>query len=75
MLKGLLIFIIRLYQWLISPFLGPCCRYEPSCSEYTVEAFKTYNPLKAFWLSFKRILSCHPWSSFGYDPLPKDTVS
>jgi len=73
MLKGLLIFIIRLYQWIISPFLGPCCRYEPSCSEYTVEAFKAYHSFKAFWLSLKRLISCHPWASFGYDPLPKNS--
>ena len=75
MLKWFLITLIRLYQWVISPFIGSCCRFEPSCSEYAIDAFKTYSPVKAFYLTAKRLLSCHPWSDFGYDPLPHDSRS
>jgi len=65
------IFFIRVYQWVISPLLGPSkCRYTPSCSEYAAEAFKKYNGAKAFWLSLKRIARCAPWGGHGYDPLP-----
>ena len=65
------IFIINLYQALLSPLLGPAkCRYTPTCSEYAAEAFKKYNVGKAFWLSLKRLLSCAPWGGHGYDPVP-----
>lgn len=65
------IFIINLYQAILSPLMGPAkCRYTPTCSEYAVEAFKKYSPLKAFWITVKRISRCAPWGSHGYDPLP-----
>lgn len=64
---------IYLYQYLISPMLKPSCRYYPSCSEYAENAITQWGILKGFWLAFKRILRCHPWSRGGYDPvLPKD---
>ncbi|TXI35518.1 MAG: membrane protein insertion efficiency factor YidD [Niabella sp.] len=64
------IFLIRFYQLVISPWLGPKCRYTPTCSQYALEAFKKYGILKGFWLSIKRISSCHPWGGSGYDPVP-----
>jgi putative membrane protein insertion efficiency factor len=64
------ILLIRFYQLVISPWLGPKCRYTPTCSHYALEAFKKYGPLKGFWLSLKRILSCNPWGGKGYDPVP-----
>jgi hypothetical protein len=64
------IVLIKLYQWFISPMLGPKCRYTPTCSQYALEAFKKYGPFKGFWLSLKRISSCHPWGGHGYDPVP-----
>ena len=64
------IFLIRAYQRIISPWLGPKCRFTPSCSEYGVEAFKKHGPVKGFWLTLKRIGRCHPWGSSGYDPVP-----
>ncbi|RFS23977.1 membrane protein insertion efficiency factor YidD [Chitinophaga silvatica] len=64
------IFLIKLYQWFISPLLGSKCRYTPSCSQYGLEAFKKYGPLKGGYLTIKRILSCHPWGGHGYDPVP-----
>ena len=62
--------MIRLYQWTISPFLGRNCRFDPSCSEYSLEAFKKYGIIKGFYLTIKRISRCHPWGGHGYDPLP-----
>ncbi|RBL94243.1 membrane protein insertion efficiency factor YidD [Chitinophaga flava] len=64
------IFLIKIYQWFISPLLGAKCRYTPSCSQYGLEAFKKYGVFKGGYLTIKRILSCHPWGGHGYDPVP-----
>ena len=66
-----IIFFIKLYQWLISPLLKTNCRYLPTCSEYSIEAFNKYGVIKGFYLSAKRILSCHPFGNHGYDPVPQ----
>jgi putative membrane protein insertion efficiency factor len=66
----LLIIPVKLYQWVISPMIGPSCRYTPTCSAYTIEALKKHGPFKGFWLSLKRILSCNPWGGSGEDPVP-----
>ena len=68
----LLIKLIKIYKFLISPLLGNSCRYFPTCSEYSIEALKTYGLFKGFLLSVKRILSCHPWGSGGLDPVKKE---
>jgi hypothetical protein len=65
-----LILLIKIYQLLISPLFPPSCRFTPTCSEYTLEALKKYGILKGGWLSFRRIIRCHPWGSSGYDPVP-----
>ena len=70
----ILIKFIRLYQFLISPLLGNSCRYLPSCSDYSIEALKTYGFFKGLSLTIKRILSCHPWSNGGFDPVRKVKV-
>lgn len=64
------IFLVKLYQWIISPWLGNKCRYTPTCSHYSIEALKKYGPLKGSWLTIKRISRCHPWGGHGYDPVP-----
>jgi putative membrane protein insertion efficiency factor len=64
------IVLIKLYQWILSPMLGPRCRFTPTCSQYSLEAFKKYGPFKGFWLSVKRISRCHPLGGQGYDPVP-----
>ncbi|HMK03594.1 MAG TPA: membrane protein insertion efficiency factor YidD [Ferruginibacter sp.] len=64
------IMLIKLYQWIISPWLGSKCRYTPSCSHYGIEALKKYGPVKGIWLTVKRISRCHPWGGHGYDPVP-----
>ena len=66
----LLIIPIKIYQTIISPLLGPSCRFTPTCSQYAVEAIQKYGPFKGSWLSFKRIIKCHPWGGSGYDPVP-----
>ncbi len=70
-LTNLLIKIIKCYKFLVSPLFGNSCRYLPSCSDYAIEALKTFGIFKGLFLSFKRILSCHPWSNGGFDPVKK----
>lgn len=68
LVRGLLIFLIRAYQLLISPWIGPHCRYEPSCSHYFAEALQKYGVIKGSAKGIRRILRCHPWHKGGYDP-------
>jgi len=63
-----LIVLVRAYQLLISPWLGPTCRYEPSCSRYMIEAVRKYGCLRGAWRGTLRICRCHPFGSSGYDP-------
>ena len=67
-----LIKFIKIYKYLISPLIGPSCRYLPTCSDYSIEALKTYGFVKGLLLSFKRIMSCHPWGNGGFDPVKKE---
>jgi putative membrane protein insertion efficiency factor len=64
------ILLIKLYQWIISPWIGPACRFTPTCSHYGIEAFKKYGPVKGLWLTVKRISKCHPWGGSGEDLVP-----
>lgn len=64
------IVLIKIYQLVISPWLGPSCRYTPTCSQYGLEAIKKYGPLKGGWLTLKRIARCNPWGGHGHDPVP-----
>lgn len=61
---------VYLYRYLISPLLGPRCRFEPSCSVYAIEAVQQLGVIKGLTLSLKRISKCHPWHAGGYDPIP-----
>ena len=73
---NILIKFIKGYKYLISPLLGNSCRYLPTCSDYSIEALKTYGFLKGSYLSLKRIFSCHPIKFLGggegFDPVNKD---
>ncbi|HTR31159.1 MAG TPA: membrane protein insertion efficiency factor YidD [Puia sp.] len=62
--------LIRIYQWGISPLLGPRCRFVPSCSHYAVEALQKHGLFKGLWLAIRRIARCHPWGGHGADPVP-----
>ena len=72
----LLIKIIKIYKFLISPLLGNSCRYLPTCSEYSIDALKTYGLLRGSYMSLKRIFSCHPIKFLGggegFDPVEKN---
>ena len=70
-MKSIIIFIIKLYQYAISPILGSNCRFMPTCSAYTIEAIQNFGIVKGIWLGMKRILRCRPGCSCGIDPLPK----
>lgn len=69
-MKFLALLLIRFYQYVVSPLLGPRCRFVPSCSHYTVEAITKYGVLKGCYLGIRRILRCNPLSPGGYDPVP-----
>lgn len=66
----LLIGLVRVYQRVISPLLGPHCRFHPSCSQYAIEALRRFGIVKGSWLAMKRILKCHPLNPGGDDPVP-----
>lgn len=61
--------LVRFYQLYISPLKGPTCRFYPTCSSYSIQAFKKYGFLKGLWLTIKRVSKCHPFQPGGYDPL------
>ncbi len=69
-MKKVFIKLIRLYQRYISPLTPPRCRFQPTCSNYAVEAISEYGVIKGTWLGTKRILKCHPFHPGGYDPVP-----
>ena len=70
MLTTLLTGAIRFYQRWLGPVKPPCCRYDPTCSEYTRLAIEAHGPWRGIWLGARRIGRCHPWGAFGYDPVP-----
>ncbi|MEY4547305.1 MAG: hypothetical protein RL685_3500 [Pseudomonadota bacterium] len=70
-LSAALILLIRIYQWLLAPLLGPCCRFEPSCSRYTISCIERAGALRGLWWGLRRILRCHPFSAGGHDPPPE----
>lgn len=69
MLKGIAIFLIKIYQK-VTFFKTPSCRFYPSCSNYCIQAISRYGVIKGGWLTAKRILKCHPFNPGGYDPVP-----
>jgi putative membrane protein insertion efficiency factor len=69
-LSGLMIFVIGLYRKIVSPWLPPCCRFSPTCSQYAIEALRVHGFLKGMMLATWRILRCQPFCKGGYDPVP-----
>lgn len=70
-MSGLLRRMVRLYRYLISPLLGPSCRFYPSCSEFADEALAQHGALRGSWLTACRLCRCGPWHPGGYDPVPE----
>jgi uncharacterized protein len=61
---------IKVYQYIISPYLPANCRYHPTCSAYALESLQLHGPVKGLWLTLRRLGRCHPWGGHGYDPVP-----
>ena len=72
-MRHVLKILIRAYQLVLSPLLGPRCRFYPSCSHYAIEAIESHGALRGSWLSAKRICRCHPFNPGGFDPVPQHT--
>ncbi|MBP2231414.1 putative membrane protein insertion efficiency factor [Azospirillum agricola] len=62
--------LVYLYRWTLSPFIGMHCRFQPTCSRYSIEALEKHGAIRGGWLTLRRIARCHPWGGSGYDPVP-----
>ncbi|MGK7873926.1 MAG: membrane protein insertion efficiency factor YidD [Xenococcaceae cyanobacterium] len=69
-MKTVLIWLIRGYRSFVSPLFPPTCRFQPTCSQYALEAVERFGALRGSWLAIRRILRCHPFHPGGYDPIP-----
>ncbi|MDA0345119.1 MAG: membrane protein insertion efficiency factor YidD [Proteobacteria bacterium] len=70
LINFILILPIKMYQIVLSPLIGPSCRFNPTCSQYAIQAITKYGALKGLYLALKRIIRCHPWGESGNDPIP-----
>jgi putative membrane protein insertion efficiency factor len=73
--KGGLIIVIHLYQHTLSTFLGPSCRFTPSCSSYGLLSIQRFGIVDGVWLTLKRLVKCHPFHPGGYDPVPEIPIN
>ncbi|MFD2034577.1 membrane protein insertion efficiency factor YidD [Belliella marina] len=71
MIKAIFILPIKVYRLLISPLFPASCRHEPTCSAYMIEAIQIHGVVSGISIGLKRLSKCHPWGTFGYDPVPK----
>ncbi|MBI5346769.1 MAG: membrane protein insertion efficiency factor YidD [Chlamydiae bacterium] len=69
-MRKIFIFIIKTYQFTIAPYFGNCCRFNPTCSEYSIQAFRKFGVFKGVFLTVKRIVKCNPYHPGGNDPIP-----
>jgi len=74
-MRYLAVFLIRLYQWTLSPLLGPTCRFYPSCSQYALEACTRFGLVKGVGLALARLARCHPFHPGGFDPVPPARIA
>jgi hypothetical protein len=67
--------LLRAYKVLISPLFTGCCRFSPSCADYTREAVCSFGAVRGLWLGARRLVRCHPWGGHGFDPVPHPPAS
>jgi putative membrane protein insertion efficiency factor len=70
LIARILIGLVRFYQLAISPWTPAACRFTPTCSAYAIDALREHGVVRGLWLAVRRIVRCHPWGGFGYDPVP-----
>lgn len=73
MIKNLLIGLVKVYRLFFSPWLGSSCRFEPTCSAYSLQAFERHGAAAGAYLTLARLGRCHPWCAGGSDPVPSET--
>jgi putative membrane protein insertion efficiency factor len=77
-MRWMLLILVRFYRAVLSPayhaLVGPCCRFEPTCSVYAEDAIKTHGAWRGGWLALRRLLRCHPLARAGFDPVPQDRL-
>ncbi len=71
-ISKLLVFLIKAYRLVLSPWLGQQCRFHPTCSQFALQAIQTHGPYRGSWLTIKRLASCHPWHVGGIDHVPEN---
>ncbi len=74
MMSKLFIWFIKLYQKLVSPAKAPCCRFEPTCSVYAIQAIEIHGAFKGFFMALWRVIRCNPFCKGGYDPVPNKKI-
>ena len=72
MMQRLLILLVKGYRLLLSPWLGSACRFEPTCSQYSLQALEQHGAAAGAWLTVGRLARCHPWCDGGHDPVPQE---
>ena len=72
MMQSLLIGLVRGYRLLLSPWLGSACRFEPTCSQYSLQALQQHGAAAGSYLTLRRLVRCHPWCDGGHDPVPQE---
>jgi uncharacterized protein len=70
MISAVALFLLRVYKRFLSPLLPPMCRFEPTCSVYTMQAVEKFGALRGIWLGVRRLARCHPFNPGGWDPVP-----
>ena len=71
MIKAALILVVKAYRLLLSPWLGSACRFEPTCSVFSIAALEQHGAARGSYLTLKRLARCHPWCEGGHDPVPQ----
>ena len=73
--RRVLILLVKIYRLFLSPWLGSACRFEPSCSAYSLQALHRHGAARGSYLTLRRLIRCQPWCAGGYDPVPTATIT